>query len=256
MENDLRKIAWETPISPLTLENDEVHIWHVALNVSVENEQRLRSLLSEDELIRADRLRLDQHRRRFIVTRASLRQILSGYLSVSPVDLIFDYGPHGKPSLVLSEEKSLVNFNVAHSKDTALYAFSRERQLGIDIEFIRDKTDYIGISKNWFRTSELKKLKACSEDQRRRCFFRGWTRKEAYLKALGEGIAYGLDRFEVSLQAGDAALLWHQDDEQEVQRWELMEIFDDEKCSATVAVEGYDWRARYFRCSELIDRIS
>ena len=239
-------ISWEIPTTPLLLKKDDVHLWRASLNIDSEKEQKLRNLLSEDELIRADRFRFGQHRRRFVVTRARLRQILADYLAMSPAELFFDFGLHGKPLLCSSHEKASVNFNLSHSGDVVLYAFSRERQVGIDIEFVREKTDFMAISESWFRTNELAVLKACPEDQRRQCFFRGWTRKEAYLKALGEGIAYGLDRFEVSLQENDAALLWHQNGEQEVQRWQLLDLLIGADCCAALAVEGRGWQPRYF----------
>ena len=132
-------------------------------------------LLSADERARAARFRLERDRRRFVVARARLRQLLAERLAASPESIALVYGPHGKPALA----QGSLRFNVSHSGELALYAFSRDREVGIDVEAVRDVPEAERIARRWFAEA----------DYRRFGFLGCWTRREAVAKALGRGIA-------------------------------------------------------------------
>ncbi len=149
-------------------------------------------LLSPDELDRAARFRLPQLRDRFIACRSFLREILAGCLNVAPAAIEFTYNAHGKPGV------RGLHFNLSHSGSMAVYAVSRTREVGIDIERVDPKFEG-NIPEHFFSRAEIAGLRSLPRDAQLEAFFRCWTRKEAYLKARGEGLAIGLWSFDVSL---------------------------------------------------------
>lgn len=172
---------WHDPPSPLGLKSEEVHLWRFPLV----SPQPLEHLLDEHELQRARRL-LDAYKARaFVVARARLRQILAGYLSLSPQKLAFAYGPAGKPELAgLADPPA---FNLAHSGSWGVCAVAGRGEVGVDIETINPALDYARLARRFFSEAENQWLSKCPESRRRRCFFRIWTRKEAWLKGKGGG---------------------------------------------------------------------
>jgi 4'-phosphopantetheinyl transferase len=150
----------------------------------------LRALLSPDEQERAARFTFEQQRRRFIVARARLRQLLGARLDASPDEVEFTYGITGKPSLAARYSRDL-RFNLAHCEDVAVYAFAEAREIGVDVEREREVEDAEAIGKLCFSPAERD---AC----RTHGFLYCWTRKEAFVKALGSGLSAPLPELEVS----------------------------------------------------------
>lgn len=177
------------------LADDEVHVWRFALHAGPETLSGLASVLADDEHERAARFVFARDRRRFVVARATLRHVLGRYAVKSPQALAFEYGPHGKPSLVAPK----LSFNLAHSEDLALLAVARSGRLGIDLEAER-ALDLLSLARTTFSAREAAALAALPLEARARAFFHVWTCKEACVKALGQGLAYALDRFEVGLE--------------------------------------------------------
>ncbi len=224
---------------------DEVHIWRARLQPFAEEIKRLGQLLTPDEQARARRFHFRKDREHFIVARGILRSILARYLNTEPARLRFEYSHYGKPSLRREFGGDTFRFNLSHSRGLALYAFARSRELGVDIEFMRE--DFAGekIARDFFSPREVADLRLLPPSQRTEAFFHCWTRKEAYIKAVGEGLSMPLDEFDVSLfPAEPAALLSNRKLPQEVLRWSLLTI--DVACEyvAAVAVEGHDWQLR------------
>jgi 4'-phosphopantetheinyl transferase len=176
-------------MSDFLLPPDEVHLWRAGLDPSPEKLLECRRLLSEDEIERADRLLRDEHRRHFTVARGLLRRLLGGYLQVAPEDLRFAYALGGRPFLMGKFSLPVPDFNLAHSGGTALFAFGMEREVGVDVELLRAGVDEAAIAKRYFHPQEAEALLALPDSERRPEFFRLWTRKEAYLKAGGEGMS-------------------------------------------------------------------
>lgn len=209
---------------------DEVHVWCARADGT-----DFRPILSPDELARADRYRMDRDRDRFIWCRGLLRTILGEQLRRPPKAISFCYGPSGKPYLPGTE----LRFNLSHSQDAALIALAWERELGVDIEAIRADVAASGIAERFFSPGERQALSALSPEHRVRAFFNCWTRKEAYMKARGDGFSLPLDRFEVTV-APDLrpALLKAPEGPAEVARWYLHDLSTPPGYAAALAVES------------------
>ena len=149
--------------------------------------------------------RFEHLQRSFIVARGVLRTLLGHYLKTPPRDLHFNYGAKGKPSLAGAR----IQFNASHSGDLALLAFTLDCELGVDAEVIRPMPDIEDIAKRFFSTEETAELMSLSAAQREQGFFLCWTRKEAYIKATGEGLSAPLDGFRVTLRPGETARIVH-----------------------------------------------
>jgi 4'-phosphopantetheinyl transferase len=205
----------------------------------------LRPLLAPDECARADRFHFARDRNRFIVARGSLRTILGAYLQQEPAQLSFSYSQYGKPALADELAGNQLTFNLSHANELALIAVTRERGLGVDIEFIRPQFASEEIAERFFSDHEVAALRTLPEPAQSEAFFNCWTRKEAYIKAIGEGMSMPLNQFHVSLKPGSPAeLLGNLRDANEVSRWSLQELAPGPGYVAAVAVEGKDWQLR------------
>ena len=226
-----------------SLARGDVHVWHASLSVDRPSQDELLGTLSPDERARAERFHFERGRDRFITGRGLLRAILARYLARPPEALRFDYSLHGKPRLSGSDGDRL-RFNVSHSHDLALYAITEDRELGVDVERIEPRLEK-GIAERFFSPGEVAALRALPAEVQSEAFFACWTRKEAYVKAKGEGLSFGLDQFEVSLAPGEpAALLRTIADPDEACRWSLRELAPEPGYAAAVAVEGRDVEVR------------
>ena len=174
---------WHAPPSILDLKSDEVHLWRFPLTCS----NSLEHHLDEQDLQRAKRLRSPDKARAFVVARARLRQILSGYLDRDPQSLRFSYGPAGKPALVGLVDS--LSFNLAHSGNWGVCAVVGRGEVGVDVETINPALNYANLARRFFSETENQWLCACPEPRRLRCFYRIWTRKEAWLKGKGGGFS-------------------------------------------------------------------
>ncbi|MBE9572639.1 MAG: 4'-phosphopantetheinyl transferase superfamily protein [Proteobacteria bacterium] len=196
----------------------EIHLWRTYLNKK--DYSREMRILSESERTKAEHFYFEKDRRSFIITHAMLRKILGGYLKTDPRNVEFIYGIYGKPSVVVDHNK--ISFNMSGSFEVSVFAFACGRQVGVDVEYIRPMDDVQSIVSNFFSPGEKSAFEAVEENQRLKAFFNCWTRKEAYLKALGKGLRQPLDSFEVSLGPGTAPrLIWVRDNAQEVFKWSI-----------------------------------
>jgi 4'-phosphopantetheinyl transferase len=234
---------WEPPPRALALSNAEVHVWRVSLGLKDTYIQRLQCILSADELQRAERFYFQRDRWRFTVARGVLRGILSLYLGLEPQQLRFCYNSYGKPALVSTASTVKLHFNVSHSHELALYAVTYDREIGIDVEHIRTNFACQEIAERFFSPQERAALRSLPAPVKYEAFFHCWTRKEAYIKARGEGLSLPLDQFAVSLTPGEpAALLTTHWAPHEAARWALRELMPGPGYAAALAVEGHDWR--------------
>jgi 4'-phosphopantetheinyl transferase len=238
------------------LSKAEVHIWRAFLDLPPAQICSLELLLSPDERGRAERFRFERDRRRFIAGRGVLRILLGRYTGVEPDRIAFGYGAFGKPYWAGSGEpaacagraslEDALRFNLAHSGDVALYVLAYGREVGIDLEHIRPMPDAAQIARQFFSPFEFETWQALPEAQKQEAFFNCWTRKEAYLKATGDGMARPLDSFDVSLVPGQAARLLSVDGQRdEARRWSLETFMATADSLATVAVQGSGWRSTY-----------
>jgi len=182
-------------------------VWVTALATSQANLESLRRTLSVNELERAARFHFEEHRARYIVAHGCLRQLLSRYLSIPASSIEFELGTNGKPTLAGDAARSGLQFNLAHSADLSLTAVVTGSPVGVDVEQVRILSDANELVQRFFSKREAAEFASMPESQQPLGFFRLWTRKEAWLKATGEGIAHLLDKVEVSFSTAEAARL-------------------------------------------------
>jgi 4'-phosphopantetheinyl transferase len=244
-------LPWLYPPSSLTLSNDDVHVWLAELDPPAAPMQQMAQCLSETERIKSEKFHFKRDRMHFIVSRAVLRMILGRYLQIEPKRIQFSYGPHGKPDLAKSLGESTLRFNLAHSHDLALYAFTLDREIGVDLEYLRVISDFKQIASEYFSANEIATLHVIPASQRQKAFFNCWTRKEAYIKATGKGLAQPLDQFEVSLAPEEPARLLNVEGfPEEASRWSLKALTTATGYVAALAVEGHNWRLTFWQFSE------
>lgn len=219
-----------------TLTAQEVHVWHASLNFPEDELTQFTTLLSDDEEVRAKRFHFAKDRIRYTAARGILRKILSGYLHQDPKEIKFNYNSHGKPSCADNEA---IQFNLSHSKNIALYAFARNLTLGIDIEYIDPDFKADAIAQRFFSASEANLLHQLTGKTKIKAFFNGWTRKEAFLKALGLGLSYSLKRVEVSMAPDQPVkFLTIDDPQQNIDQWSLYSFDQIPKYAAALVVRG------------------
>jgi 4'-phosphopantetheinyl transferase len=216
-----------------------VDLWTVDLSLPFAREQDLMKLLSADELHRADAFVFDEDRTRYICWQGSLRCILGGYLGISPALVTFERAEFGKPFLCPAINPSDIRFNISHSHTLMLVAVARARELGIDVEYHRDNIVAEQIPERFLSPREVVQLRALPLQLQQRAFFNCWTRKEAYIKALGEGLSHPLHSFDVSFAPdADAALRYVAGNPEELTRWSFHNIELGSSYSAALVVEG------------------
>jgi 4'-phosphopantetheinyl transferase len=235
---------WQPATHPPPLTTEDVHVWRIALEVSDLLLARLREILADDERRRAERFHFEKDRRHFIAGRGALRVLLAGYLACRPEEVRFAYSNYGKPRLADKDNASDLRFNLTHSHGLALLAVTRGRDIGIDVEHLRDmERDGEPLAERFFSPRETAVLRSLPPEQRREAFFHCWTRKEAYIKANGKGLSLPLDQFDVTLRPGEPAmLLATQHDPDEVQRWSIQNLNLGEGYVGALTVEGHSWR--------------
>ncbi|HZO90498.1 MAG TPA: 4'-phosphopantetheinyl transferase superfamily protein [Chthonomonadaceae bacterium] len=250
--------VWGLPPAQPTLRDGEIHVWRVwpdASPASVETfAATLEAILSADERARAAAYCFDRDRLRFIFCRGALRTLLSDYTGIAARHLVFCYGRWGKPALTPACGGDTLAFNVAHTHGLALIAVTRARRVGVDVERIRPEVNCEEIAARFFAPGEVAALRALPRQARRAAFFACWTRKEAYIKACGEGLSLPLDRFEVSAAAdAPAQLLAVEGRAEEAARWYLQDLCVGDGYAAALAVEGASGRLCCWDLSE--DRV-
>lgn len=241
------------------IERGTVDVWRVSLDVGDDVVGSLFQLLDDEERIRADRYRIDAKRTEYIVTRGCLRRVLAAVLShdkgesVSPGEVAFDYEAHGKPKLAGAWRGFDIQFNATHSHGVSLIAVTRSSRVGIDVERLRENRDVVALASRWFSETEVAQLQALPGDQQMPAFFRGWTRKEAFVKAIGDGITYGLDQFDVELvPSKPAALLAIKGGSADA--WQICHLDPSDDHVAAIALDSATVTLRCWDDSNLIQR--
>lgn len=214
-----------------------MHLWRVDLDPI--SPERFAKVLSEDERRRASRFHFERDRRRFIVRRGVLRELLARYLSTDPVAVDLRVGSHGKLEVDTPGQRRWLEFNLSHSKGRSLLAFSREIPLGVDLECVRPIRDVESLVRRFFSPAEASAFFALPTSRRLDAFYVGWTRKEAFVKAQGKGLPFGLSSFDVTLTPDSSArLLRTRYDEADVHHWSLMDIDAGEGYRAALALRA------------------
>jgi 4'-phosphopantetheinyl transferase len=229
---------WEVPSSIPSFAASDIHIWRASLDLSAPALARLDATLGHDEKSRAGRFVHARDRDHFIAARGILRDLLGAYLK-QPADRVqFRYGKHGKPRLAAEYSETAITFNLSHSHGLAVYAISNGLELGIDVELIRPEFAGEDIAARYFSEEEMAELRALPIELRADGFFRCWTRKEAYVKARGEGLSIPLDSFSVSLTPGQPDVLSSVDSES----WTLRSFAPEPRYVGAVVGHGQNLR--------------
>jgi 4'-phosphopantetheinyl transferase len=229
---------------PRLLQAGEIDVWSTCLRGDSSSIQALFEILSPDERQKANKYVFAKDRDRFVVARGTLRKILGGYLTISPSRVSFSYNRYGKP--FLDVEDRAIRFNVSHSQELALFAVTREQEVGIDVEFIDDRIAILKTAQSVFSPTEISKLEALPANLQTAAFFSGWTRKEAILKAMGEGFSFPAKQLTISELFGESKISFSIDKPD----WSLMSLPSEPNYMAALAVEGKIGTIRYLDWSE------
>ncbi|MBI2838248.1 MAG: 4'-phosphopantetheinyl transferase superfamily protein [Acidobacteria bacterium] len=230
------------PEKGFSLSPDEVHIWISPLDYPEQRLSDFASTLDGNEHARAHRFYFERDRRRFVAARGILRTLLGRYLGECPDGIQFSYGARGKPTVAGPDRLRNVRFNLSHSNGYALFAFTVDREIGVDLERIRPLPEASGIVSRYFSPHESALFHTIPMNGRLDAFFKYWTCKEAFLKAKGDGLSYPLDQVEVELAPGGGAGLLRIDrDPREASRWSLRDFVPIPGYAGAIAVEGHDW---------------
>ena len=239
--------TWVNSQSVAPPSGGEAHLWRASLVQTPDALLRLHATLAPDETAKAARYRFQKDRDHYVAARGLLRRLLGLYLARTPESLRFSYGAYGKPSLDGARDAAPwdLRFNLSHSHELVLYAFTRGRDVGVDLEYMRPDFACEEIAARFFSAREVSMLRTLPPEARTRAFFNCWTRKEAYIKARGEGLSHPLDAFDVSLIPGEpAALLGTRGDAGELTRWSLYDLDAGAGYAAAAVVQGTDCTLR------------
>ena len=227
-------LSAHTRRKPPMPEGEEIHVWLIPLPDNGEYPSQLTRIISVEEAQRAERFIFERDRARFIVAHAALRGILARYTGQDATALVFGVAEKGKPYLA---EHPRVRFNLSHSGSFAMVAVALDREVGVDIECVRPERSTDGIAARFFAPAEVQELDGTPEAFRVAAFFACWSRKEAYIKARGEGLGIALDSFVVSL--GEKADLLAAEDRE---RWSMCALQAPAGYAAALVVEGSGWQ--------------
>ena len=228
------------PNAPTTAAID---IWRIDLNCDSWKVGQLIENLSPDEKDKASKFRFPKDRDHYVVARGSLREIIGSYLDLKPDQIRFSYNKYGKPSI--DNGNPALRFNLSHSRDIALVAVTSGAEVGVDVEYIDDELDVMNLANTIFSASEISMLENLSADAKTGAFFNAWTRKEAFLKALGKGFSEVADCLPTSAPMNDAKISVKITGGQIEKSWSLASFIVDRDYSAAVAAEGGIGTIRY-----------
>ena len=242
--------VWQQLRGDYELPEDEIHVWRATLDGSSVRAAPLRQILSTEERARADRFHFDRDRMRFTIGRGLLRLLLGHCLGRAAHRVTFEYSSFGKPSLPAGQS---VQFNVSHSGALILVAIARGRVLGVDVEQIRADMATAQIAQEFFSAIECRALATLPDSLQCDAFFSCWTRKEAYIKAIGEGLSMPLDQFDVAFLPGEEPrLLETRPEPAEASRWTLRSLEPGAGYKGAIVAEGAGWTLRCWDwCGEL-----
>lgn len=244
--------AWQHPPRALQLSSRYIDIWRVTLDLPPVRVRKYHAMLSGEELERCARFKSEQRRREFIIGRGMLRMLIGKCLDQDPAVFDFSYSEHQKPYLHETELGAPVGFNLTHSHDLALIALTLGRDLGIDLEYLRYDVEFKALARRFFSKQESQSIEAYSNALLPEAFFACWTRKEALLKALGEGIAFGLRDFSVNVdpRIREVALETHWDPAEST-RWSILNLSPGDNYTAAVAASGGKFELRCWDASAM-----
>jgi len=234
---------WLIPQEKNTITENEVHLWVAHLTVSPPRIKQYYPLLSAEEKERSERFVHFIQRKRFIASHGFMRTALASYLNMSAATLKFKREKKGKPVLVTDNNDACLHFNLSHSNNLALLAITKNKAVGVDVEFMQRKNEWQKIARRFFTPEEQTSLFSLAENKQQQAFFAIWTRKEAHMKVVGEGLHLAPSKFSVSVPP-QAAKFIHYTEKTHQQHWQMQDIvFQDmfkEYCGCLSVEGGFD----------------
>lgn len=229
------------------LQEKDIHLWVFNSSLYTNRVKEFEKVLSNDEIERAIRFRFREHSDKFILFRGCLRFVLARYLKITPAQIRFSYSSYGKPMLVKEINQQGVSFNQSHTIGLGLIAITQNLSIGVDIERIRDDFPYEDIAHNYFSRNEVSELEKLSQPARKEAFFNFWTRKEAFLKAIGCGLSSPLDSFDVSLPTNEGLVILSTSiNPKEVNNWSIQNLIIQKDYSAALAIQCHPQNIFFF----------
>ncbi len=244
-------LDWSPESDPAFPASSEVHLWRVRLDVEEDQQERFWGLLTAEERERAARYRFEIHRIRYVTSRAVLRLLLSKYLRVPELRISIALNAYGKPELI--DRGTGLQFNLSHAGGLAVYAFTVGRRVGVDIEETSRDVEFRALATRFFSVDERRVIDSVPEEDLRWTFYYCWTRKEAYIKALGLGVTHGLRNFSVAIGPGVRPALVHSDvDGDAPRKWTMRSFHPDRDFAGALAVEGRECDLRTFDATAIV----
>ena len=235
-----RSLLWQTAPAVPSARLGEVHVWRLPRQVLARALDEGESVSSAAEKAQSKRIRRPEARAEQLAGWGFLREVLSRYLSIPPQELVFDFGPRGKPSLIRDQNHDSLQFSLSHSRGTLLVAVARGREVGVDVETIRPERPHLALAWRFFSSKEAEGLATLPAQVRPFAFASAWTRKEAYLKATGEGISLrALRKTEVTFAPGEPArLLSTPNGRADAARWALAPLYPGQGTTGALCSTG------------------
>jgi 4'-phosphopantetheinyl transferase len=243
--------VWHRPCGKYELPAEKVHVWRATLDQPQEVMARFLQVISTDEHARAEKFHFEADRKRHVIGRGMSRLLLGHCLGIAAGQLRFEQNEFGKPFLPDDLDP---RFNISHSGELVVVALARRRPIGVDVERMRKDMAQAEIARRFFSPRECAALARLAPEMQCEAFFACWTRKEAYLKARGDGLSLPLDTFDVAFIPGELPrLIETRHDPAEVRRWTLRAFDPGYGCMAAVAAEGSDWTLQCWDWSVIAD---
>jgi len=228
----------------------QVHIWQAELDLQADHIDILWPLLSKSEKSRAARFHFEQDRNRYIAAHGILRQILGRYLNIPAQEMQFKYGDYGKPELDAVHADNEITFNMSHSSGTALYGFTRNCPIGVDIERIKEVPDMDAVAGQFFSANETDNFNKLAQAKKIRAFYRCWTVKEAFVKAVGQGLHFPMDCIDICIDPDKSVrLIQVGGDAKEASQWWIKELIPGNGIAGAVAARGGPFQVHYAQWS-------
>jgi 4'-phosphopantetheinyl transferase len=243
-------LSWFPSVTPQPLSDNELHVWRASLDLAAEVRERLQGSLNSEEKSRAERFLVAEAREQFVAARGILRELLGAYVGVDPQSVALSYRPKGKPWLS-PDYNSTVCFNVSHSHGMGLFVFARNREVGVDIEYVKENFRGMEIASHFFSEREIAALAQLPRERMGEAFFGYWTRKEAYVKAHGQGLSIPLDSFTVEFSRSEQVL-----SDETGARWSCYALEVAPGFAASVVAEGEGWKMKLWDWSAGLKRVA
>jgi 4'-phosphopantetheinyl transferase len=241
---------WKATLHPDNIQaaqlKDEIHIWVASLDQSIRWLTIFEQMLSVDERQRARRFYFERDQRRFVAGRGMLRVTIGRYLGLEPQKVQFQYSKNGKPFLPPQNQQASLEFNLSHSGELALYALTRNRRIGIDVEILNPVPQAEEIASQFFSANECASIVRLPETLRTNRFLELWTCKEAYIKALGEGLSHPLNQFEITQISRHSKSIVRLDRPiEEAGTWSITSFRPENGYEAALAADDHDWQLKF-----------